>query len=992
MPPFLKFLKIFLAGIAVLLLLLAAILVWEARTSRVQAWLFTRWAQRLTYSLEDGLSSNVVFPFKGPEDLRRGYVQLPAFAATLREQGYYIESQTRFSPELMRWTSAGMPAPYPEKMQAGLRILDRGGKVLYSALYPQRIYPDFDSIPSEIANTLLFIENRDLLDSAHPYTNPAVEWIRFGKAISEQTKKKLGLPSGAAGGSTLATQIEKYRHSSEGRTSTRTDKIGQMLSASLRAYLGGENTLTARKRILLQYVNTVPLAAIPGYGEVNGLGDGLAAWYSTPVDTLNSALHGKDMARRGLEYRKALQLFIAHRRPSDYLLQRPEALYSIGDSYVRLLAEEGILSPGMRDAALAAKPKLMLRSDDDIPADFTGRKAINAVRNRLNHLLGVQRLYDLDRMDLTASTTLDGNVQAQVVKTLKRLSDTRFLDSAGLRGFRLLDKGDPNQVIYSFTLFETSAGRNLLRVQADNYEQPLDINEQVKLDLGSTAKLRTLVHYLEILTGLHHQWAGLSPAALRDTAAHAQDVLSRWVANDLATAKDTSLTALLEAGMERKYSANPRETFFTGGGEQTFANFHPEDNNRSFTVRDALRHSINLVFVRLMRDVVNFHIADAPISKAMVFDSGDTPERQHYLEKFADKEGKVFLAKFFRKYKGLSSDSALDVFFQGLSRRGLRRQAAAYRYLYPDYSAKSFASFIRDTLGDSLHPTGSLENIYSRNSNRDWSLADYGFVAGVHPLELWLASYLKSHNHASWKEVDAASQQPVRDTYSWLFKTHHHDRQDARIRAIQEMEAFEEIHRAWQRVGYPFNSLVPSLGTSIGASGDRPNSLAELVGILLNDGKHYPSGMVQRLHFAAGTPYETVFARGETPVDTLLPPELCRVTKEALLDVVENGTAARGRDAFKLPDGTILPLGGKTGTGDQRFETFGRGGELVESRVVNRTATFVFYLGDRFFGTLTAHVEGAKAANYGFTSALPVSILVTLKPYLMPLLTRGSGR
>ena len=188
MPPFLKFLKIFLAGIAVLLLILAALVVWEAQTSRVQAWLFSRWAQKLSYSLEDGLSSRVIFPAKGPEDLRRGYAQIPAFAATLREQGYYIESQTRFTTELMRWTSAGMPAPYPEKMQAGLRILDRGGKVLYSALYPQRIYSDFDSIPPEIVNTLLFIENRDLLDSTHPYANPAVEWVRFGKAISEDRK------------------------------------------------------------------------------------------------------------------------------------------------------------------------------------------------------------------------------------------------------------------------------------------------------------------------------------------------------------------------------------------------------------------------------------------------------------------------------------------------------------------------------------------------------------------------------------------------------------------------------------------------------------------------------------------------------------------------------------------------------------------------------------------------------------------------------------
>ena len=52
----------------------------------------------------------------------------------------------------------------------------------------------------------------------------------------------------------------------------------------------------------------------------------------------------------------------------------------------------------------------------------------------------------------------------------------------------------------------------------------------------------------------------------------------------------------------------------------------------------------------------------------------------------------------------------------------------------------------------------------------------------------------------------------------------------------------------------------------------------------------------------------------------------------------------------------------------------------------NRTATFAFFLGDRFFGTLTAHVHGEEADKYGFTSSLPVAILKVMAPDLMPLL------
>jgi hypothetical protein len=249
-----------------------------------------------------------------------------------------------------------------------------------------------------------------------------------------------------------------------------------------------------------------------------------------------------------------------------------------------------------------------------------------------------------------------------------------------------------------------------------------------------------------------------------------------------------------------------------------------------------------------------------------------------------------------------------------------------------------------------------------------------------------LVGYLRAHPGAAWSQVKEASRAQIQETYQWLFKTRHKQAQDLRIRGIMEVEAFLEIHHAWQRLGYPFGSLVPSYATAIGSSADRPNALAELVGILLNDGVKYPSVMIDRLRFAEGTPYETILSLADTSVKRLLPAEICRTLKPCLLDIVEKGTAVRGYKAFPLPGGGYIPLGGKTGTGDQRFEVFGKGGQLLESRAVNRTATFAFYLGDRFFGTLTAHVHGQEADKYGFTSSLPVAILRLMGPSLMPLL------
>ena len=61
--------------------------------------------------------------------------------------------------------------------------------------------------------------------------------------------------------------------------------------------------------------------------------------------------------------------------------------------------------------------------------------------------------------------------------------------------------------------------------------------------------------------------------------------------------------------------------------------------------------------------------------------------------------------------------------------------------------------------------------------------------------------------------------------------------------------------------------------------------------------------------------------------------------------------------------------------------------DVYKRQVMNRAATFAFYIGERFYGVVTAFVPGAKAANYDFTSSLPVKILKELQPALQPLIT-----
>ncbi len=960
----------------------------EGRTSALQSRYLTALAAQLRFQPAPGPSPLIRFPDDGPYDLRLGYARLPAFVERLHAAGYRIESQARISTRLARLIDVGLFAPYREKIQAGLVLLDRNDREIFSARYPRRVYRRFTDIPPLVVDTLLFIENRELLDPDHPRRNPAVEWDRLGRAVLDKAQQVVVPGKKVVGGSTLATQIEKFRHSPGGQTRTAADKLRQIASASLRSYLDGPETLQSRQRIVRDYLNSVPLSAQAGLGEISGLGDGLDAWYGADFVSVNQLLRGNDPAEREARaraYREVLSLMIAQRRPSDFLAGGHAALQNLTDTYLHLLAEAGVISTSLRDAARALDLQRRSWAPRQEADSFSARKSANVVRSRLLTLLEVPRFYDLDRLDLTVRSTIDAPVQQAVTNTLRHLREPEFVQAAGLNAFRLLENKDPTKVIYSFSLYERVGGYNLLRVQTDSFDQPFNINEGVKLDLGSTAKLRTLVHYLEIVASLHAQYAKLDDAALRAVDVHPRDHLSQFVIDQLLAGKDRSLPALLNAALARRYSASPGERFFTGGGVHTFGNFDHDDDTRVLSVRDALRDSVNLVFVRLMRDIV-YHYLYRPGSTARVLEDVDDPQRLIYLQRFADREGSQFMRRFHNKYRGKDATGALGLLAQSVRPTPVRL-ATVFRSVRPSAGIAEFSGFLRTHLSGSALSDAAIQRLFDQYTPEHYSLTDRGYLAQIHPLELWLVEYLSRHPAATQSEVIAASAGERQEVYRWLFKTHNKNAQDIRIRSLLEVEAFLEIHRAWKRLGYPFDSLVPSYATAIGSSADRPAALAELMGILVNDGLHFPSIRVEELHFAADTPYETVMRRGPGAGERVLAPEIAAAVRQAVIAVVEGGTAQRVRGTFVRADGSVIAVGGKTGTGDHRYDTFGAGGRLLESRVVNRAATFVFLLGDRFFGNVTAYVPGPEAAQYKFTSALPVQVLKLLGPQLIPLIS-----
>ncbi|MEO8051451.1 MAG: transglycosylase domain-containing protein [Acidobacteriota bacterium] len=823
----------------------------------------------------------------GPYDARLGYANLRTTVEGLRNAGFQVIGHAQLSRLGTTGLKIGLPPIYREKTEAGLLVQDDQERPLYQALTPRQVYRDSSSIPQLIVQSLLLAENREMLDASRPYRNPTIEWSRLTRAVFDFGLHRVYDGHPVTGGSTVATQLEKLRHSIGGRTASATDKFRQMLAASLRAYQSGPNNLSARNEIVCDYINSLPLAATVGQGEVIGLADGLQAWFGIPAAQVNALLNLSDQEaeaaaqfpEKAIAYRQSLTLLLAAKKPSTYLVSDRAALARRVDAYLPLLAQEGVISVSLRDATL--KTTLVFRNEAarSSPQRVALRKSSDAIRIGLLPILGVKRLYDLDRLDLTVQTGVDWRASTGVADKLQSLTDPIAQIKAGLYGAYLLHPGAAHPVVFSFTLYERSSGGNILRVQADNYNQPLNINQGTKLELGSTAKLRALACYLELISELHVRLANKTSEELKRVSVDSDDGLSIWAIRYLSTTSDKSLSAMLDAAINKTYSASPAETFFTGGGAHTFANFEPKDNGRTLTVREAFERSINLVFIRLLRDVVHYRIFEHGEAREVLDSSANSQLRLQYLGRFADIEGRQYLERFYLKYKK-HPESAWLARLKESPLTGTRF-AAIYRYVWPDADLSQFQKFAASHALP-VRPE-EMERLYTKYGPHKFALNDLAYLAHAHPLDLWLAAYLS----------------------------------------------------------------------------------------------HRPSAR------------ETVLEPKPENGERVMSVEVAAILQRELIGVVEHGTGQRARKSVVLEDGQVILVGGKTGTGDNRIEEFGPSGSVVSSKVRNRTAAFVFTIGDRFFGTVLAYSAGTDAAAQSFTSALAVQLFRELIPSLRPLLTTG---
>ena len=101
--------------------------------------------------------------------------------------------------------------------------------------------------------------------------------------------------------------------------------------------------------------------------------------------------------------------------------------------------------------------------------------------------------------------------------------------------------------------------------------------------------------------------------------------------------------------------------------------------------------------------------------------------------------------------------------------------------------------------------------------------------------------------------------------------------------------------------------------------------------------------------------------------ERVMAPEAAEAIRQALMAVVKSGTANGLLGAYLNAQGTPMPVGGKTGTGDNRLDAFASdGGISLIPPGGSHSNVRLFSHFDRFYGTMLLHhtsAPGPRLAN-----------------------------
>ncbi|RDV39014.1 hypothetical protein DV096_00115 [Bradymonadaceae bacterium TMQ3] len=898
-----------------LVLLSALAVIWqEVRTSAMQSMVGVKVSQAVVtpYRLSPPSSSPLVDGPDGPWDHARGYAERSAIVERLQDQGFEVVLLARPHERARNSALVGWTYPIFEiQPQAGVHITDRAGRTLERWRYPEVVW---ERPPPLALNAARLLENRALADRAHPFTNPAVDWTRLGVATVSQVRAHLGSDAPAIGGSTLAVQMEKFRHSPGGRTSSSSEKARQMLTAWLRTYHHGREADAWAEQLAMDWINSVPLGHRHGYGPVQGVFEGMWAWFGRPPEVVEHALKpGENDAFRAQVERELLALIIAQQRPARYLPGGLDALERRVDALINVLVEEGHMT---RDwGHVIASRSLNVGKPPAKRAHQGGDTHLSALAARQWGALSGEERAVMRQRHARVTMTYDAALQDALRREIEAAQP-------------------PART--SVTIFARSAGGLEPRAIVDTEPRVVDLSTEGRVDLGSTSKLRVLISYLSGVEQAYQAQSAGQPAA--------NDPLSRFVARELANEPGLPLTDVLQRALQRPISADPDEVFYTGGGPHEFQNVNPEHDSRYFNVASAFVASANLPFVRLLHEVVAYHahrIFGVPIEAVV---AGEHPRfeelRERHLQMSAERL--VRDAYFYHHRSDLPT----------MARRALTG-------LEP---TEARCARLRRAIGSAAelpvsHPCASTEVDAADVDIDPWDEQD--------PLELATIAALTEDPEASLTEVMLATAGARSAARDWIAaQTSTTDTRRGIHYAIEE-EVFGALQQEWARAGYPFERLTPSLATALGSSGDRPASLARLVAAVRGGGSVPALSHVRLVRLFEGTPYETWLRPTKTQPVRAFGPEVAAAVETLLIRVARRGTGHASGSPWHT-GAARWEVGGKTGTSDHVLLVRDRAGRVIERRPVARSGAWVFFAGPCLVGTVVMYEEGEDAATHHF--------------------------